>query len=65
MRNPLPDGPAMALNAGITVYDATCLALAVRLEMQVIRGDDRCARRLAGDPQRALHGRSLRNCDSE
>ncbi|HXG53910.1 MAG TPA: type II toxin-antitoxin system VapC family toxin [Vicinamibacterales bacterium] len=59
MRGLLPDAHALALETGITVYDATYLALAVRLETQVITGDDRFARRLADYPLLAPHVRSL------
>ena len=65
MRGLLPDAHALALRTGITVYDATYLALAVRLETQVITGDDRFARRLAGHPLLAPHVRSLRDFVSE
>ena len=59
MRGLLPDAHALALSTGITVYDATYLTLAVRLETQVITGDDRFARRLADHPLLAPHVRSL------
>jgi len=65
MRNLLPDAHALALRTGITVYDATYLTLAIRLDTQVITGDDRLARRLADHPQLAPHVRSLRDFDSE
>lgn len=61
MRDLLPDAYALALRAGITVYDAAYLALAVRLETQVITGDDRFARRLADHPLLAPHVRSLKD----
>lgn len=61
MRGLLPDAHALALHTGITVYDATYLTLAVRLETQVITGDDRLVRRLADHPQLAPHVRSLRD----
>jgi len=61
MRGLLPDAHALALRTGITVYDATYLALAVRLETQVITGDDRLARRLADHPLLAPHVRSLKD----
>jgi predicted nucleic acid-binding protein len=61
MRGLLPDAHALALRTGMTVYDATYLALAVRLETQVITGDDRFARRLADHPLLAPHVRSLRD----
>jgi predicted nucleic acid-binding protein len=65
MRGLLPDAHALALRTGITVYDATYLALAIRLDTQVVTGDDRLVRRLAGHPQLAPHVRSLRDFDSE
>ena len=65
MRGLLPDAHALALSTGITVYDATYLALAIRLDTQVITGDDRFARRLADHPQLAPHVRSLRDFDRE
>ena len=61
MRGLLPDAYALADGAGITVYDAVYLALAVRLESQVITGDERLARRLGEHPQLAPHVRSLRD----
>ena len=60
MRGLLSDAHALALGTGITVYDATYLTLAIRLDTQVITGDDRFARRLADHPQLAPHVRSLR-----
>lgn len=65
MRGLLPDAHALALKTGITVYDATYLTLAIRLDTQVITGDDRFARRLADHPRLAPHVRSLREFDSE
>jgi len=65
MRGLMPDAHALALRASVTVYDATYLALAVRLETQVITGDDRFARRLADHPLLAPHVRSLRDFVSE
>ena len=65
MRGLLPDAHALALRTGITVYDATYLALAVRLETKVITGDDRFARRLADHPLLTPHVRSLKDFISE
>lgn len=65
MRGLLPDAHALALSTGITVYDATYLTLAVRLETQVITGDDRLARRLTAHPLLAPHVRSLRDFVSQ
>jgi predicted nucleic acid-binding protein len=59
MRGLLPDAHALALSTGITVYDATYLTLAVRLESQVITGDDRFARKLADHPLLAPYVRSV------
>lgn len=65
MRALLPDAHALAVATGITVYDATYLTLAVRLETQVITGDDRFARKIAEHPLLAPHIRSLENFVSE
>jgi predicted nucleic acid-binding protein len=65
MRGLLQDAHALALSTGITVYDATYLTLAVRLETQVITADDRFARRLADHPLLAPHVRSPGDFDSE
>lgn len=65
MRGLVPDAHAVALKTGITVYDATYLTLAVRLDTQVITGDDRFARRLADHPQLAPYVRSLEDFDSK
>jgi len=59
MRALISDAHALAIRAGITVYDATYLTLAVRLETQVITGDDRFARKLAEQPLLAPHVRSV------
>jgi predicted nucleic acid-binding protein len=55
----------LAVATGITVYDATYLALAVRLETQVITGDERFAWRLAEHPLLAPHVRSVEDFVSE
>ncbi len=59
MRGLVSDAHALAVATGITVYDATYLTLAVRLETQVITGDDRFARKLAEHPLLAPHVRSV------
>jgi predicted nucleic acid-binding protein len=64
MSSLVPDAYTLALRTGITVYDATYLTLAVRLETQVITGDDRFTRRLANHPLLAPHVRSLKDFDS-
>lgn len=58
-RNLLEDALALALTAGVTVYDAMYLALAVRLETEVITGDDRFADNVAERPLLASHVRRL------
>lgn len=58
-RNLLEDALALALTAGVTVYDAMYLALAVRLETEVITGDDRFADKVAERPLLASHVRRL------
>ena len=61
MRSLVSDAFALAAAAGITVYDATYLTLAVRLETQVVAGDERFARMLADQPLLARHVRSVRD----
>jgi predicted nucleic acid-binding protein len=46
MRALVADAHALAVATGVTVYDATYLTLAVRLETQVVTGDDRFARKI-------------------
>jgi predicted nucleic acid-binding protein len=58
-RSLLKDALAVALTADITVYDAMYLALAVRLDTEVITGDDRFADKIAGRPLLARHVRRL------
>ena len=65
MRALVSDAHALAGRTGITVYDATYLTLAVRLETQVITGDDRFARKLAEHPLLAEHVRSVADFVSE
>ncbi len=59
MRGLLPDAHALALATGITVYDATYLTLAVRLDTQVITGDVRFARKPADPPLLSPYVRSV------
>jgi predicted nucleic acid-binding protein len=65
MRALVSDAHALAVRTGITVYDATYLTLAVRLETQVITGDDRFARKLAEHPLLAPHIRSVEDFVSQ
>jgi predicted nucleic acid-binding protein len=65
MRALVSDAHALAVRTGITVYDAAYLTLAVRLETQVITGDDRFARKLTEHPLLAPHVRSVEDFVSE
>jgi predicted nucleic acid-binding protein len=65
MRALLPDAHALAIATSVTVYDAMYLTLAVRLETQVITGDDRFARKLAEHALLAPHIRSVEDFVSE
>jgi predicted nucleic acid-binding protein len=60
-RSLVEDALALALTAGITVYDAMYLTLAVRLETEVITGDDRFADKLAEHPLLVQHVRRLQD----
>ena len=60
-RSLLQDALALALTAGITVYDAMYLTLAVRLETEVITGDDRFASKVAEHPLLVPHVRRLQD----
>lgn len=53
------DAYALAIATGRTVYDTTYVALAVRLNTQMITADDRLARALHGHPILGAHVRSL------
>lgn len=50
MRGLISDAFAIAIATGTTVYDATYLTLAIRLETQMITGDERFARKLSEHP---------------
>lgn len=65
MRALVSDAHGLAVRTGITVYDATYLTLAVRLETQVVTGDDRFARKLAEHPLLAPYVRSVEDFVSE
>lgn len=60
-RSLLQDGLALALTAGITVYDAMYLTLAVRLETEVITGDERFADKIADHPVLVKHVRRVQD----
>ncbi len=51
------DAQALAITTGLTVYDAMYLALAVRLETELITADDRLGRIIGGHPMTAAHVR--------
>lgn len=57
MRALVSDAWALSLATGLTVYDATYLTLAVRLETQLVTGDERLARKLVAHPLLAAHVR--------
>jgi predicted nucleic acid-binding protein len=65
MRALISDALALAIKTGITVYDATYLTLAVRLEAQVVTGDDRFARKVAEHRLLAPYIRSIDDFSSE
>ena len=54
-RGLVADAYALASATGRSVYDATYVALAVRLETQLITADDRLAKALAAHPMIAAH----------
>jgi predicted nucleic acid-binding protein len=58
-RTLVSDAVALAIKADITVYDATYLTLAVRLDTAVVTGDDRLARKVARHPALRRHVRSV------
>jgi predicted nucleic acid-binding protein len=58
-RSLLQDALPLARTAGITVYDAMYLTLAVRLDTEVITGDDRFAEKIAEHPLLVPHVRRL------
>ena len=60
-RDLLHDALLLALAADVTVYDAMYLTLAVRLDTEVITGDDRFAARIAGYPVLVPHIRRLQD----
>ena len=58
-RSLLEDALTVALTTGITVHDAMYLTLAVRLDTEVITGDDRFADKIAEYPLLVPHVRRL------
>jgi predicted nucleic acid-binding protein len=55
----LSDAVALAMATGLTVYDATYLALAVRLDTVLVTADERLGRAVAPDPVAAAHVRMV------
>lgn len=60
-RSLVEDALGLALTAGVTVYDAMYLALAVRLETEVVTGDDRFASKVAQHPLLVPHVRRVQD----
>jgi predicted nucleic acid-binding protein len=58
------DAYSLAATTGRTVYDALYLALALRLDTQMITADERLVKALAGNPAVAPHIRSLQSFQS-
>ena len=56
-RSLLLDAHALAVTAGVTVYDSMYLALAVRLKTEMITADDRLGRTVAAHAMTAVHVR--------
>ena len=56
-RGLLLDAHALAVTAGLTVYDSMYLALAVRLKTEMITADDRLGRTVAAHAMTAVHVR--------
>lgn len=65
MRALLSDAVALATSAQITVYDAMYLTLAVRLDTEVVTGDDRLARKVSEHPLLRRHVRSVQDFTDE
>lgn len=60
-RNVLEDALALALAAGVTVYDAIYLTLAIRLDTALITGDQRFVDTIAAHPVLIPHIRRLQD----
>lgn len=57
----MSDAVALAVATGVTVYDATYLALAVRLDTVLITADERLRSALASHPAAASHVRLVQS----
>lgn len=60
----LSDAVALAVATGLTVYDATYLALAVRLDTVLVTADERLGRAVAAAPTAAAHVRMVQTFES-
>ncbi|MGE0461277.1 MAG: type II toxin-antitoxin system VapC family toxin [Vicinamibacterales bacterium] len=60
----LSDAVALAVATGLTVYDATYLALAVRLDTVLVTADERFGRAVAAAPTAAAHVRMVQTFES-
>ena len=58
-RSLFEDACGVAIATGLTVYDAMCLALAVRLDTKLITADDRLVRTVARNRTLAGHVQSV------
>lgn len=58
-RGLLIDAHSLAVATGLTVYDSMYLALALRLETEMITADDRLSRTMTAHPMTAGHVRSI------
>ena len=58
-RDLMTDAHALAVTTGLTVYDAMYLALAIRLETELITADARLGQTVAGHPMTAAHVRMV------
>jgi len=63
-RSVLEDALALALAAGVTVYDAIYLTLAIRLDTALITGDQRFVDTIAAHPVLVPHIRRLQDFTS-
>jgi predicted nucleic acid-binding protein len=55
----MTDAHALAVTTGLTVYDAMYLALAIRLETELITADAKLGQTVAGHPMTAAHVRMV------
>ena len=60
-RGLLTDALALAVPTGLTVYDATYLALAIRLRTRLVTADEKLGRAVAANPMTAAHVRLIQS----